>query len=319
MRYLITGGAGLIGSNLAESLLNRGDEVTILDNLSSGTATNLSEIKTKFIFEHASILDNNKVRTLIRNSDFVVHLAAAVGVFNIINKPLESLITNLEGTQNVVKAANEFKKPILIASTSEIYGKNEKVPLGEDDDRIVGNPLKARWSYSEAKALDESFAYFYHLEHKLAVRIVRFFNITGPRQTGNYGMVMPRFIDAALINDPIFIYGSGEQIRCFCHVDDAVRALLFVMDSEKSIGQVFNVGNNEQISITNLAKKVVEITGSKSQILKIPYSEAYSEGFEDMLRRVPDISKIQKVLGWAPKISLDKIIEDVKDSRAIKS
>jgi UDP-glucose 4-epimerase len=319
MKYLITGGAGLIGSKLAESLLNRGDEVTILDNLSSGTATNLSEIKTKFIFEHASILDNNKVRTLIRNSDFVVHLAAAVGVFNIVNKPLESLITNLEGTQNVVKAANEFKKPILIASTSEIYGKNEKVPLGEDDDRIVGNPLKTRWSYSEAKALDESFAYFYHLEHKLAVRIVRFFNITGPRQTGNYGMVMPRFIDAALINDPIFIYGSGEQIRCFCHVDDAVRALLFVMDSEKSIGQVFNVGNNEQISITNLAKKVVEITGSKSQILKIPYSEAYSEGFEDMLRRVPDISKIQKVLGWAPKISLDKIIEDVKDSRAIKS
>ena len=319
MKYLITGGAGLIGSNLAESLLNRGDEVTILDDLSSGVVSNLSEIKSKLVFEHASILDNNAVRTSVKKSDFIVHLAAAVGVFNIVNKPLKSLITNLEGTQNVVKAANEFEKPVLIASTSEIYGKNDKVPLGEEDDRIVGSPLKTRWSYSEAKALDESFAYFYHLEHKLAVRIVRFFNITGPRQTGNYGMVMPRFIDAALRNEPIFIYGSGDQIRCFCHVDDAVQALLFVMDSEKSIGQVFNIGNNEQISITNLAKKVVEITGSKSEILKLPYSEAYSEGFEDMLRRVPDISKIEKVLGWAPKISLDKIIEDIKDSRAITS
>jgi UDP-glucose 4-epimerase len=319
MRYLITGGAGLIGSRLAESLLYRGDEVTILDNLSSGTASNLTAIKSKLIFEHTSILENSAVRTLVKKSDFIVHLAAAVGVFNIVNKPLESLITNLEGTQNVVKAANEFGKPILIASTSEIYGKNEKVPLGEEDDRIVGNPLKTRWSYSEAKALDESFAYFYYLERKLPVRIVRFFNITGPRQTGNYGMVMPRFIEAALNNDPIFIYGSGEQIRCFCHVDDAVQALLLVMDSEKSIGQVFNIGNNEQISITNLAKKVVEITGSKSEILTIPYSEAYSEGFEDMLRRVPDISKIQKVLGWAPKISLDRIIKDFKESRAIKN
>jgi UDP-glucose 4-epimerase len=319
MRYLITGGAGLIGSRLAESLLYRGDEVTILDNLSSGTASNLTAIKSKLIFEHTSILENSAVRTLVKKSDFIVHLAAAVGVFNIVNKPLESLITNLEGTQNVVKAANEFGKPILIASTSEIYGKNEKVPLGEEDDRIVGNPLKTRWSYSEAKALDESFAYFYYLERKLPVRIVRFFNITGPRQTGNYGMVMPRFIEAALNNDPIFIYGSGEQIRCFCHVDDAVQALLLVMDSEKSIGQVFNIGNNEQISITNLAKKVVEITGSKSEILAIPYSEAYSEGFEDMLRRVPDISKIQKVLGWAPKISLDRIIKDFKESRAIKN
>ncbi len=319
MRYLITGGAGLIGSRLAESLLYRGDDVTVLDNLSSGTARNLTAIKSKLIFEHTSILDNNAVRTLVKKSDFIVHLAAAVGVFNIVNKPLESLITNLEGTQNVVKAANEFGKPILIASTSEIYGKNEKVPLGEEDDRIVGNPLKTRWSYSEAKALDESFAYFYYLERKLPVRIVRFFNITGPRQTGNYGMVMPRFIEAALNNDPIFIYGSGEQIRCFCHVDDAVQALLLVMDSEKSIGQVFNIGNNEQISITNLAKRVVEITGSKSEILTIPYSEAYSEGFEDMLRRVPDISKIQKVLGWAPKISLDRIIKDFKESRAIKN
>lgn len=319
MRYLITGGAGLIGSRLAESLLYRGDDVTVLDNLSSGTARNLTAIKSKLIFEHTSILENSAVRTLVKKSDFIIHLAAAVGVFNIVNKPLESLITNLEGTQNVVKAANEFGKPILIASTSEIYGKNEKVPLGEEDDRIVGNPLKTRWSYSEAKALDESFAYFYYLERKLPVRIVRFFNITGPRQTGNYGMVMPRFIEAALNNDPIFIYGSGEQIRCFCHVDDAVQALLLVMDSEKSIGQVFNIGNNEQISITNLAKRVVEITGSKSEILTIPYSEAYSEGFEDMLRRVPDISKIQKVLGWAPKISLDRIIKDFKESRAIKN
>jgi len=315
MKYLITGGAGLIGSHLAESLLSRGDEVIILDNLSSSSLNNLSRIHKKVLFKNASVLDKKSVRDLVRKSDFIVHLAAAVGVFNIINKPLESLITNLAGTQNVVEAALEYQKPVLIASTSEIYGKNDKIPLGEEDDRVVGNPLKARWSYSEAKALDESFAYFHYLEHGLAVRIVRFFNITGPRQTGNYGMVMPRFIDSALTSQPLFIHGNGDQIRCFCHVNDAVNALQMVMDSEKSIGQVFNIGNNEQISISNLAKRVVEIVGSESKILKIPYSEAYSDGFEDMFIRVPDISKIRNILGWIPKISLDEIIKDIKKFR----
>jgi UDP-glucose 4-epimerase len=200
---------------------------------------------------------------------------------------------------------------VLIASTSEIYGKNDKVPLNEEDDRVIGHPLKSRWSYSEAKAVDESLAYFYHLENKLPVRIVRFFNTVGPRQVGHYGMVVPRFISAALANKSLSVYGSGDQIRCFCHIDDAVRALLLVMDSEKTIGEVFNLGNNQQITIIELAKKVIEITGSKSSIEKIAYDKAYPEGFEDMQRRVPDISKIKQVLGWTPEIHLDQIIKDI--------
>ena len=244
-------------------------------------------------------------------SDYVVHLAAALGVFNIVNKPLESLKTNLQGSEVVLEACDKYRKPVLIASTSEIYGKNDKVPLNEEDDRIIGHPLKSRWSYSEAKAVDESLAYFYYLENKLPIRIVRFFNTVGPRQVGHYGMVVPRFVSAALKNEPLSVYGSGDQIRCFCHVDDAVRALLLVMDSEKAIGEVFNVGNNQQISILELAKKVIEITGSTSAVEKIAYEKAYPEGFEDMQRRVPDISKIKQVLGWVPEINLDQIIKDI--------
>jgi UDP-glucose 4-epimerase len=240
-----------------------------------------------------------------------VHLAAALGVFNIVNKPLESLKTNLQGSEIVLEAADKYKKPVLIASTSEVYGKNDKVPLNEEDDRIIGHPLKSRWSYSEAKAVDESLAYFYYLENKLPIRIVRFFNTVGPRQVGNYGMVVPRFVSAALNNQPLQVYGHGDQIRCFCHVDDAVRALLLVMDSDKAVGNVFNIGNNQQISILELAKKIIEITGSRSEIVKVLYSEAYPEGFEDMQRRVPDISKIKSVLGWTPQIGLDQIIKDI--------
>jgi UDP-glucose 4-epimerase len=240
-----------------------------------------------------------------------VHLAAALGVFNIVNKPLESLKTNLQGSEIVLEAADKYKKPVLIASTSEVYGKNDKVPLNEEDDRIIGHPLKSRWSYSEAKAVDESLAYFYYLENKLPIRIVRLFNTVGPRQVGNYGMVVPRFVSAALKNQSLQVYGNGDQIRCFCHVDDAVRALLLVMDSDKAVGNVFNIGNNQQISILELAKKIIEITGSRSEIVKIPYSEAYPEGFEDMQRRVPDISKIKRVLGWTPLIKLDQIIKDI--------
>jgi UDP-glucose 4-epimerase len=232
-------------------------------------------------------------------------------VLNIVNNPLKSLQTNLQGTELVLAAANKYSKPILIASTSEIYGKNEKVPLSEEDDRIIGHPLKSRWSYSEAKAVDESLAYFYYLENKLPIRIVRFFNTVGPRQVGHYGMVLPRFVTAALKNEPLQVYGSGEQIRCFCHVDDAVRALILIMDSGEAVGQVFNVGNNEQISIMDLAKKVIEVTGSYSTIEKIAYEKAYPEGFEDMQRRVPDISKIKQVLGWSPEINLDQIIKDI--------
>jgi len=311
VQYLVTGGAGFIGSHLAEKLIARGDQVVIFDNLSTGSAKNLSGIKEKIKFEEGDILDKAVIDKLVADSDYVVHLAAALGVFNIVNKPLESLKTNLQGSEIVLEACDKYGKPVLVASTSEIYGKNDKVPLHEEDDRIIGHPLKARWSYSEAKAVDESLAYFYYLENKLPIRIVRFFNTVGPRQVGHYGMVVPRFVSAALKNEPLSVYGSGNQIRCFCHVTDAVRGLLLVIDSDKAVGEVFNVGNNQQISIMELAKKVIEITGSKSTIEKIAYEKAYPQGFEDMQRRVPDISKIKQVLGWAPEINLDQIIKDI--------
>ena len=311
MKYLITGGAGFIGSHLTEALVTRGDQVVVLDNFFTSSMDNLTQVKEKIDLVEGNILDQSLVGRLVSESDYIVHLAAALGVFNIVNKPLESLKTNLKGSEIVLEAADKYKKPVLIASTSEVYGKNYKVPLSEDDDRIIGHPLKSRWSYSEAKAVDESLAYFYYLENMLPTRIVRFFNTVGPRQVGNYGMVVPRFVGAALKNQRLQVYGNGDQIRCFCHVDDAVRALLLVIDSDKAVGQVFNVGNNSQISIMELAKKVIEITGSKSSIEKIAYEKAYPEGFEDMQRRVPDISKIKRVLGWEPKINLDQIIKDV--------
>jgi len=311
VKYLITGGAGFIGSHLAERLIKRGAAVTIVDNFSTGLSSNLESIEGKYHIYRGSVLDRSVIADLVLQSDYVVHLAAALGVFNIVNKPLESLTTNLQGSEIVLEAADRYKKPVLIASTSEVYGKNNKVPLNEEDDRIIGHPLKSRWSYSEAKAVDESLAYFYYLENKLPIRIVRLFNTVGPRQVGNYGMVVPRFVSAALKNQPLQVYGNGDQIRCFCHVDDAVRALLLVMDSDKAVGNVFNIGNNQQISILELAKKVIEITRSKSEIVKIPYSEAYPEGFEDMQRRVPDISKIKNSLGWTPQIGLDQIIKDI--------
>jgi UDP-glucose 4-epimerase len=311
VKYLITGGAGFIGSHLVEKLIARGDQVVVFDNLSTGSAINLSGINEKINFHEGNILDKAAIDKLVSESDYVVHLAAALGVLNIVNKPLESLRTNLQGSEVVLEACDKYRKPVLIASTSEIYGKNDKVPLNEEDDRIIGHPLKSRWSYSEAKAVDESLAYFYYLENKLPIRIVRFFNTVGPRQVGHYGMVVPRFISAALKNESLSVYGSGDQIRCFCHVDDAVRALLLVMDSDKAVGEVFNVGNNQQISIMELAKKVIELTGSTSSIEKIAYEKAYPEGFEDMQRRVPDISKIKQVLGWSPEINLDQIIKDI--------
>jgi len=311
VKYLVTGGAGFIGSHLVEQLIARGDQVVILDDLSTGTPKNLANVESKVIFHKGKILDRSIIEKLVAECDYVVHLAAALGVFNIVNKPLESLKTNLQGSEIVLEACDRYRKSVLIASTSEIYGKNDKVPLNEEDDRIIGHPLKSRWSYSEAKAVDESLAYFYFLEHKLPIRIVRFFNTVGPRQVGHYGMVVPRFVNAALKNEPLSVYGSGDQIRCFCHVADAVKGLLLIMDSDKAVGQVFNVGNNSQISIMELAKKVIEITGSKSSIEKIAYENAYPEGFEDMQRRVPDISKIKQVLGWEPKINLDQIIKNI--------
>jgi len=313
LKFLVTGGAGFIGSHLSETLIARGNEVVIIDNQSTGSVRNLSGINAKVELITGDILDKTLLEKYVVEADFVVHLAAALGVFNIVNKPLQSLKTNIQGTENILELADKYRKPVLIASTSEVYGKNDKVPLNEEDDRIIGHPLISRWSYSEAKAVDESLAYFYYLENKLPTRIVRFFNTVGPRQVGQYGMVVPRFVAAAIRNEPIQVYGSGDQIRCFCHVSDAIRALLLVIDSDEAIGQVFNVGNNQQISIMDLAKKVIEITGSKSEIKKIPYAEAYPEGFEDMQRRVPDISKIKTSLGWSPEIGLEQIIRDIAD------
>jgi len=307
MKYLITGGAGFIGSYLSESLTARGDSVTVVDNLSTGK--NILNNSVEFI--EGSIFDRNLMEALISKNDQVLHLAAAVGVLNIVNKPLESLMTNIKGTEIILELCSKYNKPVLITSTSEVYGKNNNVPLNEESDRVLGSPLLSRWSYSEAKAIDESMAYFYFQEKGLPIRLVRLFNTVGPRQVGNYGMVLPRFVGAALKNEPLSVYGSGDQIRCFCHVLDAVRGLLLVIDSDKAVGQVFNVGNNQQISIMELAKKVIEITGSKSSIEKIAYEKAYPEGFEDMQRRVPDISKIRQVLGWFPEINLDQIIKDI--------
>ena len=307
MKYLLTGGAGFIGSHLSDALVTRGDSVTIVDNLSTGK--NISEGTTEF-FE-GSIFDYRLMEELISKTDFVFHLAAAVGVFNIVNSPLESLMTNIKGTEIILELCSKYSKPILVTSTSEVYGKNTSIPLNEESDRVLGSPLLSRWSYSEAKAVDESMAFFYYSEKKVPVRIVRLFNTVGPRQVGSYGMVVPRFVTAALKNQPLEVYGSGDQIRCFCHVSDAVKALLLVADSEKSIGQVFNIGNNQQISIIDLAKTVIEITGSKSEIVKVPYSQAYSKGFEDMQIRVPDISKINQFFGWAPRIELNQIVKDI--------
>jgi UDP-glucose 4-epimerase len=307
MKYLVTGGAGFIGSHLSDALEARGDSVTIVDNLSTGK--NIFADTAEFI--EGSIFDHKLMEGLISKTDFVFHLAAAVGVFNIVNSPLDSLMTNIKGTEIILELCNKYSKPILVASTSEVYGKNTSIPLNEESDRVLGSPLLSRWSYSEAKAVDESMAYFYYSEKKLPVRIVRLFNTVGPRQVGSYGMVVPRFVTAALENQPLQVFGSGEQIRCFCHVSDAVKALLLVGDSEKSIGQVFNIGNNRQISIFELAEKVIEITGSKSKIVKVPYSQAYPAGFEDMQIRVPDISKINQFFGWTPKIDLEQIVKDI--------
>jgi UDP-glucose 4-epimerase len=307
VKYLITGGAGFIGSHLGEALVKRGDSVIVVDDLSTGKNQILDSVE----FVKGSIFDQKLMDSFVSKVDYVLHLAAAVGVFNIVNKPLDSLMTNIKGTEIMLGLCDKYKKPILITSTSEVYGKNTSVPLNEESDRVLGSPLKSRWSYSEAKAIDESMAYFYYQEKGLEVRLVRLFNTVGPRQVGHYGMVVPRFVSAAVNGEVLNVYGSGEQIRCFCHVSDAVRALLLVMDSDKAIGEVFNVGNNEQISIMNLAKKVIAVTGSTSKVEMLSYEKAYPAGFEDMERRVPDISKIKRVLGWQPEIGLEQIIKDI--------
>ena len=313
MRYLVTGGAGFIGSHVCDALIKRGDSVVVLDDLSTGNKKNIEHLISHASFKlvQGSILDTLAVESSIKSVDHVLHFAAAVGVFTIVDKPLQSLMTNIRGTENILEAAHMYGKEVLIASSSEIYGKNAGGALHEESDRIVGSPLKSRWSYSEAKAIDESMAYFFYQEKKLAVRLVRFFNTVGPRQVGHYGMVVPRFVSAALKNEPLTVYGTGSQSRCFCHVYDAVAGVLAVIDSDSTLGEVFNIGNDEEITIENLAHEVIELTGSKSIIEKVLYEKAYAPGFEDMQRRVPDISKIKRVVGWTPKLSLDSIIADI--------
>jgi len=313
MKYLVTGGAGFIGSHLCDALTKRGDSVVVLDNLSTGNRKNIEHLLNHPAFEliEDSVLNVAAVNQAVASVDHVLHLAAAVGVFTIVDKPLESLATNLRGTENILEAAHKHHKEVLIASSSEIYGKNAGGALNEESDRIVGSPLKSRWSYSEAKAIDESMAYFYYQEKKLAVRIIRFFNTVGPRQVGHYGMVVPRFVSAALKNEPLTVYGTGSQSRCFCHVHDAISGLLAVIDSNATLGEVFNIGNDEEITIEDLAREIIEITGSSSIIEKVLYEKAYAPGFEDMQRRIPDISKIKRVVGWTPKLSLDSIISDI--------
>ena len=313
MKYLVTGGAGFIGSHLCDALIKRGDSVVVLDNFSTGNKKNIEHLLGNSLFKliEGSILDIDLVDKAVASVDHVLHLAAAVGVFTIVDKPLESLTTNLRGTENILEAAHKHQKEVLIASSSEIYGKNAGGALNEESDRIVGSPLKSRWSYSEAKAIDESMAYFYYQEKKLGVRIIRFFNTVGPRQVGHYGMVVPRFVTAAMKNEPLTVYGTGSQSRCFCHVYDAVVGLLAVIDSNATLGEVFNIGNDEEITIEDLAHEVIELTGSKSIIEKVLYEKAYAPGFEDMQRRIPDISKIKRVVGWAPKLSLDSVISDI--------
>ena len=319
MRILVTGGAGFIGSHLCEQLVSGGYQVTVLDNLSTGLNSNLSNLANaeNFTFIDGSILDVTKLDSLVSNSDYVFHLAAAVGVFNIVNHPLASLLTNIRGTENVLESALKQRIPVLLTSSSEVYGKNVSNSLKESDDRILGSPTTLRWSYSEAKAIDESLAYAYHVEKNLETRIVRFFNTVGPRQLGAYGMVVPRFVRAALNNDPITIYGSGKQTRCFGHVYDAVEALIAIAFSPNTIGKVINIGNDFEISINELAQKVIQETNSKSKVVHLSYEEAYGVGFEDMERRVPNIDLINNLVGWKPKRNLSTIIADI--SRAMTS
>jgi UDP-glucose 4-epimerase len=315
MRILITGGAGFIGSHLTDRLVADGHQITILDNLATGRKENLSAhlggINVTFI--EGSILDLPLLDGLIKETEYVFHLAAAVGVFNIINHPLDSLMTNIRGTENVLEAAHKYSKPVFVTSSSEVYGKNDSNSLKESDDRILGAPVTLRWSYSEAKAIDESLAYAYWIENKLETRIVRFFNTVGPRQLGAYGMVVPRFVQFALKNKPITIYGNGEQTRCFGHVLDAVDAVVRIAFADNTIGKVINIGNNYEISINDLAKKVIEQTNSKSEIVYVPYEEAYGDGFEDMERRVPNIELIKSLVGWEPKRDLSTMISDIAE------
>ncbi len=311
MRVFITGGAGFIGSHLADHYVDAGHTVTLLDNFSTGSKTNIAHLEGKVTTVAGDIRNIELIDQLTKDSDLVLHMAAALGVNTILESPLESMSTNITGSEVVLNAAAKHNKRIIIASTSEIYGKNPKQPLSETDDRVVGAPQKIRWTYSDAKAIEEAIAFALHQEKKLPVTTVRLFNTVGPRQTGRYGMVVPRFVHAALKSEPITIYGDGTQSRVFCHVGDAVAAIAKIAETDLTIGDVYNVGGTGEVTIEQLAEKVLEETGSKSEITYTPYSEAYPAGFEDIQRRVPDISKVKGAIGWSPSKDLQQIISDI--------
>jgi UDP-glucose 4-epimerase len=311
MRVFITGGAGFIGSHLCDALLKEGHQVSILDNMSTGSAANIAHIKDQIEIHQGDIRDVALVEKAMAPADLVLHMAAALGVNTILENPIESVSTNFTGSEVVLNAATKLNKRIIIASTSEIYGKNPKQPLSETDDRVVGAPQKIRWTYSDAKALEEAIAHALFLTKQLKVTTIRLFNTVGPRQTGRYGMVLPRFVQSALKNEPITIYGDGTQSRVFCHVADAVRAILTIAKTDSTIGEVYNVGGVGETTIKQLAEKIIERTKSTSTITYTPYDQAYTAGYEDMQRRVPDITKIKNAIGWSPENTLDSIIDDV--------
>jgi UDP-glucose 4-epimerase len=320
MKVFITGGAGFIGSHLAERLLDRGDRVLVLDDLSTGTMDNIASLVGRPNFEYriGSALDVPLVTELVDRCDVTVHLAAAVGVRLIVERPVHTIETNVRGTEVVLGACAKKQKLVVIASTSEVYGKGIKIPFSEDDDLKLGATINSRWAYACSKALDEWLALAYWREKQVPVIIARFFNTVGPRQTGRYGMVLPNFAAQALANEPITVYGSGDQSRCFGHVQDAVEAVLRLIATPAAVGQVFNVGSDEEVTIRRLAEMVRDAAGSSSDIVLVPYSEAYAEGFEDMMRRVPDPRKLESTIGFRPRISLEKIIADVVADQRVR-
>jgi len=313
MKVLITGGAGFIGSHLAEKLLNQKHQVIAIDDLSTGKMDNIAHLiaNPNFQFVHDTIRNEQIMHLLISQVDMVYHLAAAVGVKLIVQRPVHTIETNIHGSEVVLNITNKFRKPVFIASTSEVYGKSEKVPFREDDDSVLGSTRFSRWSYACSKAIDEFLGIAYHNQYGLPVVIARFFNTVGPRQTGQYGMVVPRFIERALKNEPIEIYGDGKQSRCFAHVSDVTDAVIRLMQEPSAFGQVFNIGNNEEVSIEELADLVIQRTGSKSQKVYLTYEEAYGKFFDDMRRRVPSLEKINGAIGYQPRHSLSNIIDDV--------
>ncbi len=313
VRVLITGGAGFIGSHLADLLLSQDAEIWAVDNLSTGAIGNIEHLKNnpRFHYQIESIMNVPAVAELVDRVDVIIHLAAAVGVRLIVESPVHTIETNIRGTEIILEQAAKKKKLVLIASTSEVYGKSNKVPFCEDDDLVIGAPNKGRWSYACSKAIDEFLALAYWKERRVPVIITRFFNTVGPRQTGRYGMVVPNFVRQALAGEPITIYGDGQQSRCFGYVGDVVEALGKLIRNEKAVGEIFNIGNNEEVTIEALARRVIQITGSKSEIVYVPYEQAYEAGFEDMLRRVPSLEKIGRFISYRPKTSLNEIIQKV--------